>query len=122
MVILTIVTVLGGFALGAYLAYRYLPSLAQRPGSTAVGLVICILVGAASGLACMHVYLTIHDIVSQSAVGGGLAREAGGAPSASTDAQTLAEATIVIATQTGVLLALAATTFLLAPAHRRVES
>jgi hypothetical protein len=120
MLVLTVVTALGGFALGAYTSYRYAPSLARTPGSVAVGVVICILVGAASGLACMHTYMTIHNIVSGPAIGNGLGREAG-SPSASADAQTLAEAAIVIATQSGVLLALAVTAFLLAPAHRHIE-
>ena len=54
---LTIAFALGGFALGSYLAYRYAPPLARAHGSTAVGVVICLLVGAAVGLACMYVYL-----------------------------------------------------------------
>jgi hypothetical protein len=120
MLVLTVVTALGGFALGAYATYRYAPSLARTPGSVAVGFVICALVGAASGLACMHAYLTIHDLVSGPGFGNGLLREAG-SPSASTDAETLADAAIVIATQSGVLLALAATAFLLAPAHRPAQ-
>lgn len=117
---LTIVTALGGFAVGAYVTYRYAPPLARMPGSGAVGIVICILVGAACGLACMHSYTAIHDFVSGPSLGNGLGREAG-SPSASTDARTLAEAAIVIATQSGVLLALAVTAFLLAPAYRRAE-
>jgi hypothetical protein len=120
MLLLTIVTALGGFVLGAYLTDRYAPPLARMPGSVAVAVVICILVGAACGLACMHTYTMIHDFVSGPALGHELAREAG-SPSASTDAHTLADTAIVIATQCGVLLALAVTAFLLAPAHRRAE-
>jgi hypothetical protein len=120
MLLLTIVTALGGFAVGAYATFRYAPTLARQPGSLAVGLVICVLVGAATGLACMRAYLMIHNFVSGPSLGNGLAREAGG-PSASADAETLADAVIVIATQSGVLLALAATAFLLAPAHRADE-
>jgi hypothetical protein len=120
MLVLTIVTALGGFALGAYATFRYAPTLARAPGSRAVGLVVCALVGAACGLACMHTYLTIHDFIGHPVLGDGLAREAG-TPSASTDAETLADSVIVIATQSGVLLALAATAFLLAPAHRSAE-
>jgi hypothetical protein len=115
MLLLTIVTALGGFAVGAYATFRYAPTLAQAPGSIGVGVVICVLVGAASGLALMHTYLMIHGFVAGPTLGG-LAREAGN-PSASSDAQTLASAVIVIATQSGVLLALAASAFLFAPAH-----
>jgi hypothetical protein len=120
MLVLTIVTALGGFALGAYATFRYAPTLARRPGSLAVGIVVCVLVGAAAGLACMHTYLMVHDFVGGPAFANDLAREAG-SPGASTDAETLADAVIVIATQSGVLLALAATAFLLAPAHRPDE-
>jgi hypothetical protein len=70
-----------------------------------------------------RVHALIHDdprLRSGPSLGNGLGREAG-SPSASTDARTLAEAAIVIATQSGVLLALAVTAFLLAPAHRRAE-
>ncbi len=119
MLVLTIVTALGGFALGAYLTDRYAPPVARIPGSAAIGVVICVLVGAACGLACMHTYKMIHDFVSGSGIGNGLG--GGGGPSASADAETLAGTAISIATQSGVLLALAVTAFLLTPAHARSE-
>ncbi|HEY2571498.1 MAG TPA: hypothetical protein VGI27_08490 [Solirubrobacteraceae bacterium] len=110
---LTIAFALGGFALGFYLTYRYAPPLVRARGSTAVGIVICVLVGAAVGLACMYVYLTIYQLINAGPLTGVLNGESGGAPSASPDANIFAAAVYSIASQSGVLLALAAGVHLL---------
>jgi hypothetical protein len=113
---LTIAFALGGFALGAYLTYRYAPPLLRARGSTAVGLVICALVGAAVGLACMYVYLAIYQLINAGPLTGSLNSENGGGPSASPDANIFAAAAYSIASQSGVLLALAAGVHLLGSA------
>ncbi len=115
MLVATIVVTLGGFAAGAFATFRYAPTLAQTPGSVAIGLVICALAGAACGLAAMHVYLAIHEFADGGLAGSGLGDEIS-APSR--DAQTLANAALAIASQSGVLAALATTVFLLARPHR----
>jgi hypothetical protein len=110
---LTVVFALGGFALGSYATYRYAPPLAERENSVAVGLVICLLVGAATGLACMYVYLAIYGLINQPALGGALGG-GGRSASASPDANVFVNAVFSIATESGVLLALAAGVYLLA--------
>lgn len=122
MLVATIAVTLGGFAAGAYATYRYAPTLAQEPGSVAIGLVICALAGAACALAAMHVYLAIHDFVDAGSVGRAAIGSdvVGGAISEpSRDAETLANAALAIAVQSGVLAALAATVFVLGRPHRR---
>lgn len=113
MIALTIAFALGGFALGSYLTYRYAPPLLRVRGSTAVGLVICALVGAAVGLACMYVYLAIYALGHTPALTSVLDEGHAGA-SASPDANVFAGALFSIASQSGVLLALAAALHLLA--------
>jgi hypothetical protein len=115
MLALTIVTTLVGFALGAYVTYRYAPALGNAPGSVAVGLIVCGLVGAASGLACMYVYLAIHAFATTPALDTGLASagiESGGR---SPDASIFTNAVYSIASESGVLLAVAAGVYLLVP-------
>lgn len=118
---LTIVTALGGFALGSYLTFRYAPTLAPGPGSVAIGLIVCALVGAATGLACMYVYVAIYEFVREPAVNSGLLAVSGG-HEVSPDANIFVGAVFSIATESGVLLALAAGVFLLAPARRALAS
>lgn len=115
MIGLTIAFALGGFALGSYLAYRYAPPLTRARGSTAVGVVICLLVGAAVGLACMYVYLGIHALVYEGPVTA-IGDENGGSAAASPDANIFASTVYSIANQSGVLLALAAGLHLLGSA------
>jgi hypothetical protein len=116
MIGLTIAFALGGFALGAYLTYRYAPPLLRARGSTVVGLVICALVGAAIGLACMYVYLAIYQLINAGPLTDALSSENGGGQSASPDANIFAAAVYSIASQSGVLLALAAGVHLLGSA------
>jgi|GEM_PF-2993961 len=116
MIGLTIAFALGGFALGSYLAYRYAPPLVPARGSTAVGVVICALVGAAVGLACMYVYLGIHALVYEGPLTAAIGDENGGGSAASPDANIFAGAVYSIASQSGVLLALAAGVHLLGSA------
>jgi len=116
MIGLTIAFALGGFALGAYLAYRYAPPLVRARGSTAVGVVICVLVGAAVGLAFMYVYLAIYVLIHAGPLSGAISSENGGGPTASPDANIFASAVYSIASQSGVLLALAAGVHLLGSA------
>ncbi len=116
MIGLTIAFALGGFALGSYLAYRYAPPLARARGSTAVGVVICVLVGAAVGLACMYVYLGIYALIHEGPLTGAISNENGGGPTASPDANIFAGTVYSIASQSGVLLALAAGLHLLGSA------
>lgn len=116
MIGLTIVFALGGFALGSYLAYRYAPPLVSARGSTAVGVVICLLVGAAVALACMYVYLGIHALVYEGPLTGAIGDENGGGLAASPDANIFAGTVYSIASQSGVLLALAAGVHLLGSA------
>lgn len=121
MLIATIVVTLGGFAAGAYATYRYAPTLAQAPGSVAIGVVICALAGAACGLAAMHVYLAIHDFVDARGLGrAAIGSDVGGSAvnEPSQDATTLANAVLAIAIQSGTLAALAVTVFLVARPHR----
>lgn len=115
MLALTIVTALAGFALGAYATYRYAPSLGNAPSSVAVGLIVCGLVGAACGLACMYVYSAIHAFAYSpglDALTGAELDSSGGSP----DAGIFINAVYSIASQSGVLLAVAAGVYLLAPA------
>jgi hypothetical protein len=116
MIGLTIAFALGGFALGAYLAYRYAPPLVRARGSTAVGLVICVLVGAAVGLAFMYVYIGIYALIHEGPLTGVISDEAGGGPTASPDANIFATVVYSVASQSGVLLALAAGVHLLGSA------
>lgn len=116
MLALTIVTALGGFALGAYATYRYAPSLGNAPSSVAVGLIVCGLVGAACGLACMYVYLAIHAFATTPAFDTGLATAGIGSSGRSPDAAILTNLVYSIASESGVLLAVAAGVYLLAPA------
>ncbi len=117
MIGLTVAFAVGGFALGSYLAYRYAPPLVQARGSTAVGVVICVLVGAAVGLACMYVYLGIYALIHDGPLTSAIGDENGGGPTASPDANIFAGAVYSIATQSGVLLALAAGVHLLGSAR-----
>jgi hypothetical protein len=116
MIGLTIAFALGGFALGSYLAYRYAPPLVRARGSTAVGVVICLLVGAAAGLACMYVYLGIYALIHEGPLTGVIGGENGDGPTASPDANIFAGTVYSIASQSGVLLALAAGVHLLGSA------
>jgi len=116
MIELTVAFALGGFALGAYLTYRYAPPLLRVRGSTAIGLVICALVGAAVGLACMYVYLAIYALIHEGPLSTAISGENGGGPTASPDANIFASAVYSIASQSGVLLALAAGVHLLGSA------
>jgi hypothetical protein len=115
MLALTIVAMLAGFALGAYATYRYAPSLGNAPASVAVGLIVCGLVGAACGLACMYVYLAIHAFATSPALSTGLTNAGAGLGERSPDAGIFISAVFSIASQPGVLLALAAGVYLLAP-------
>jgi hypothetical protein len=121
MIGLTIAFALGGFALGSYLTYRYAPPLIRIRGSTTVGLVVCALVGAAVGLACMYVYLAIYELIHEPMLTSA-ASEGGSGSSASPDANIFANAVDSIATQSGVLLALAAGVHLLGSARVAVPS
>jgi hypothetical protein len=114
MLALTIITTLVGFVLGAYATYRYAPALSDTPASVAVGLIVCGLVGCACGLACLYVYLAIHAFATAPALGSGLA-SAGLGSGGSPDADIFANAVYSIASQSGVLLAVAAGVYLLAP-------
>lgn len=116
MIGLTIAFALGGFVVGSYLAYRYAPPLARARGSTAVGIVICALVGAAVGLACMYIYLGIYALIHEGPLTGAISDENGGGPRASPDANIFASTVYSIASQSGVLLALAAGVHLLGSA------
>lgn len=118
MLSLTIACALGGFALGSYLTYRYAPPLVRTRGSTAVGIVICVLVGAAVGLACMYLYLGIYALIHESPLRAAVGDEGGGGPSASPDANIFGSTVFAIASQSGVLLALAAGVHLLASTGR----
>lgn len=118
MLALTIVTAVIGFAFGAYATFRYGPTLSQRPGTTAVGLVVCALVGAACALAFMYVYLAVHAFSTQGNIDTGLARAGEAFGGTSPDASIFVNAVFSIASESGVLLALAAGVFLLAPSHR----
>jgi len=114
MLILTVVTALAGFALGAYATYRYAPSLGNAPSSVAAGLIVCGLVGAACGLGCMYVYLAIHAFATSPGLDGlahGELSSDGGSP----DPGIFISAVYSIASQSGVLLAVAAGVYLLAP-------
>jgi hypothetical protein len=115
MLALTIVTTLAGFALGAYATYRYAPALSDAPASVAVGLVVCGLVGAACGLGCLYVYLAIHAFATEPSLGNGLAVAGIGSGGTSPDADIFTNAVYSIASQSGVLLAVAAGVYLLAP-------
>jgi hypothetical protein len=115
MLALTIVTALGGFALGTYATYRYAPALGNAPSSVAIGLIVCGLVGAACGLACMYVYLAIHAFVTTPAFDTGLANAGIGSDGRSPDAAILTNVIYSIASESGVLLAVAAGVYLLAP-------
>jgi hypothetical protein len=115
MLALTIVTALGGFTLGTYATYRYAPSLGNAPSSVVVGLIVCGLVGAACGLACMYIYLAIHAFAYTPALDGLTGAELG-SNSGSPDAGIFINAVYSIASQSGVLLAAAAGVYLLAPA------
>lgn len=115
MLVLTIVTTLGGFALGAYATYRYAPSLGDAPSSVAVGLIVCGLVGAACGLACMNVYLAVHALAHSPALDGLTGVELGSS-GGSPDAGIFINAVYSVASQSGVLLAVAAGVYLLVPA------
>jgi hypothetical protein len=114
---LTIATTLAGFALGAYATYRYAPALSDAPASVAVGLIVCVLVGGACGLACLYVYFAIHAFATEPALGSGLA-SAGLGSGGSPDADIFANAVYSIASESGVLLAVAAGVYLLAPSAR----
>jgi uncharacterized integral membrane protein len=120
MLALTVITALGGFMLGAYLTYRYAPPLAGGAASIALGLVVCALVGAAVGLLCMYIYIAIYELVNQPQLDIGLFGS-GSRHSISPDANIFVSAVYSIATQSGVLLALAAGIFLLAPASRQTR-
>ncbi len=115
MFALTIVAALGGFTLGTYATYRYAPSLGNAPSSVVVGLIVCGLVGAACGLACMYIYLAIHAFAYTPALDGLTGAELG-SNSGSPDAGIFINAVYSIASQSGVLLAAAAGVYLLAPA------
>jgi hypothetical protein len=119
MIGLTIAFALGGFALGTYLAYRCAPPLARTQGSTAVGVVICALVGAAVGLACMYVYLGIYALIHEAPLRGVIGGNGNGGPTASPDANIFAGTVYSIASESGVLLALAAGVHLLGSAGAR---
>lgn len=114
MLALTIVTALAGFVLGAYATYRYAPSLGNAPSSVAVGLIVCGLVGAACGLGCMYIYLAIHAFAYSPALDGLTGAELT-SNGASPDAAIFINAVYSIASQSGVLLAVAAGVYLLAP-------
>jgi hypothetical protein len=118
MLVLTIATTVVGFALGAYATYRFTPTLARTSGSVAFAVVPCGLVGAASGLACLYIYLAIYEFVKEPALNSGLATATGQSLSASPDANIFVNAVYSIASESGVLLALAAAVFLLAAPHR----
>ncbi len=116
MLALTIACALGGFALGSYLTYRYAPPLVRARGSTAVGIVICVLIGAAVGLACMYVYLGIYALIHDGPLTAAIGGENGGGPMASPDANIFTNVVYSITSQSGVLLALAAGVHLLGSA------
>lgn len=118
MIVPTIAAAVAGFALGAYVTYRYAPTLAHTAGFLAIAVVVCGLVGAASGLAFMNVYLAIHAFVYERALDSGLTTGVVGSSSSSPDASIFANAVYLIASESGGLLALAATVFLLAAPHR----
>ncbi|HTA05310.1 MAG TPA: hypothetical protein VK774_03010 [Solirubrobacteraceae bacterium] len=118
---LVIVFAVGGFAIGSYATYRYAPPLAQARGSVAVGLIVCALVGAAIGLACMYVYLAIHGLVYDSALTSAIGEGNSQSASASPDANVFVNAVFDIATQSGVLLALALGLYLLSAPAREGE-
>jgi hypothetical protein len=122
MLILTIVTTLAGFALGAYATYRYAPALGAGSAGVIAGLIVCGLVGAACGLACLYVYLAIHAFVTAPAIDDGLAAAGIGSGGRSPDADIFTNAVYSIAGQSGVLLAVAAGVYLLAPPERERET
>jgi hypothetical protein len=117
MLALTIVTAALGFAFGAYTTFRYGPTLDKRPGSVAVGLIVCALVGAAFALAFMYVYLAVHAFATADNIDAGFARGSESFGGSSPDASIFVNAVFSIASESGVLLALAAGVFLLAPSH-----
>ena len=110
---LVIAFALGGFALGSYATYRYAPPLAQARGSTVVGLIVCLLVGAAVGLACMYIYIAIHGLIREPALRTPLGEGNAQSASASPDASIFVDAVFNIATESGLLLAVAVGLYLL---------
>jgi hypothetical protein len=122
MLVLTIVTALGGFALGAYATYRYAPSLGDAPSSVAVGLIVCGLVGAACGLACMYVYLAIHSFATSPPLQGAIASAGIGSDGRSPDSDIFTNAVYSIASECGTLLAIAAGVYMLAPSPSPSET
>jgi hypothetical protein len=122
MLALTIVTALGGFAVGAYATYRYAPSLDSAPGSVAVGLIVCALVGAACGLGCMYVYLAIHSFATSPPLQSGIASVPVGSGGRSPDSDIFTNAVYSIATECGTLLAIAVGVYMLAPSPSPSET
>ena len=59
MLALTIISAVVGFAVGTYATYRLAPPLAPAGSGRLAALTVCGLVGAATGLAAMNVYLAI---------------------------------------------------------------
>ncbi len=93
-----------------WLAYRYLPALAPTPeGEGRASGSWWFLVGAATALAALHIYVMIYDLASSNAVFTGSA-------SISPDADIVINGVESVLLYSGVLLALAALIFFLAPA------
>jgi hypothetical protein len=122
MLVLTIVTALAGFALGAYATYRYAPSLGNASSSIVVGLIVCGLVGAACGLACMYVYLAVHSFTATPPLQGAFAGTGIGSGGRSPDSDIFTNAVYSIASECGPLLAIAAGVYLLAPSSSSPET
>ena len=110
---LVIAFALGGFAIGSYTTYRYAPPLARAHGSAAVGFIVCLLVGAAVGLACMYIYLAIHGLIHEPGPRAPLVDGNAQSASASPDASIFVNAVFSIATESGLLLAVATGLYLL---------
>jgi hypothetical protein len=118
---LVIAFALGGFAIGSYVTYRLAPPLARTHGTVAVGLIVCVLVGAAVGLTCMYIYLAIYGLIHEPSLGLVIGEGKSHSDSASPDANIFVSAVFEIASQSGVLLALAVGLYVLSPSARASE-
>lgn len=112
MLALTIATAVVGFGVGAYATYRLAPPLAPAGSGRLAALTVCGLVGAASGLAAMNVYLAI-DLWGHTS-GVGAAFDVGLRVG-------IVDTLVLALAQSGVLLGLAAVVHLLTPGGRATQ-
>ena len=118
VVALSILFTVAGVSGGMFAAYKYLPELPATRDGVLAEWVVRGLVGAAAGLAALHIYVAIHDFANATGQTG-LEGPSGSSITLSPNADIFIGFAESVLLYSGVLLGLAAAIFLLvAPATK----